>query len=519
MLSRPVCGIRGSTLIINTPGSPKAVVECLNFIKPSLKHALQLLKNDLEPVKVTHDAMQSLPSPTEAASATGEMRYSCCKHKVELDPELVARRHRESPYPMIAVEEAQGKVLEHCLSLGDVVKPLQFALGQVLAEDVYASDPLPPFPASVKDGYAVIASDGIGKRLVISEASICGSKPELQKVQPGWCMRINTGAPLPSGADAVVMVEHTKVLECSEDGKTEHAIEILKTPHAGAEIRPIGSDIKEGDIVLRKGSCIGPSEVGILATVGKTDVKVYRSPTVAVLSTGNELQIYTEKLIPGRIRDSNQPMLMSLLSKQGFNVKGGGIAEDNLDSLVARLKSALSDADILVTTGGVSMGEKDLLRYALTSHFDATIHFARVNMKPGKPTTFATCCFEGKNKIIFGLPGNPVSAMVTCHLYVIPACRKIMNFPYSKILPTKIRVKFGGPQPVFLDPRPEYHRAYLDWSGGSELPVAYSTGNQLSSRLLSMHSANVLVILPGASKSINKAEPGSIFDALIIDTL
>ncbi|KAK2724488.1 hypothetical protein QYM36_001106 [Artemia franciscana] len=148
----------------------------------------------------------------------------------------------------------------------------------------------------------------------------------------------------------------------------------------------------------------------------------------------------------------------------------------SLDSLVARLKSALSDADILVTTGGVSMGEKDLLRYALTSHFDATIHFARVNMKPGKPTTFATCCFEGKNKIIFGLPGNPVSAMVTCHLYVIPACRKIMNFPYSKILPTKIRVKFGGPQPVFLDPRPEFHRAYLDWSGGSELPVAYSTG-------------------------------------------
>ena len=236
-------------------------------------------------------------------------------------------------------------------------------------------------------------------------------------------VRINTGAPVPPGADAVVMVENTRLVRTTEDGEEELEVEILTEVIPGQDIRPVGSDIRTVETVLRSGLILGPGEVGLLAAVGVTRVQVSTLPSVAILSTGNEIQEPGQDLLPGHVRDSNKTTLLSLLATNGILAKDAGIAKDDVATLTSSLQSALSSSDLVVTTGGVSMGDRDLLRQVLVDKFGAEIHFARVNMKPGKPTTFATCQLDGRTRVVIGLPGNPVSASVTCHLYVLPAVR------------------------------------------------------------------------------------------------
>lgn len=382
-----------------------------------------------------------------------------------------------------------------------------------------ARDPLPPFPASMKDGYAVLASDGLGRRQVIAGASIAGSQPEAIIVSSGFCARISTGGPVPPGADAVVMVEETKLLKATDDGTVELEIEITPSHQviSGQEIRPVGSDISMGEVVLKRGTLITAADVGLLATVGQNTIQVYAQPTIAVLSTGNELEdCSSSALTSGRIRDSNRPTLISLLGQHGFKVIDAGIAEDETETLYQRIISALGRADILVSTGGVSMGEKDLLRHVLVSKFSAQVHFGRVDMKPGKPTTFATFKNSaGQTKIIFGLPGNPVSAVVTCHLYVIPACKKLSG--HTKVLPTSVKAELQGPSSFHLDMRPEYHRVFLKWQSDRHLPVAVSTGNQLSCRLVNLQRANGLAVLPAKTQNVSSLANGTIVDVIVID--
>merc|ERR1719507_2463228 len=294
---------------------------------------------------------------------------------------------------MISVDQAQKMVLDQCSSmmredmgvgvLATEIVNFRNALGRVLCQEVTAKDPLPPFPASIKDGYAVIASDGGGVRQVRGEAS-AGASPVMANLASGEVIRINTGAPVPPGADAVVMVEETKLVEATDDGE-EVKVEILTKVEVGQDIRPVGSDISEGEVVLGPGALMGPGEVGLLAAVGVTEVQVAVAPSVAVLSTGNELQEPGESLKPGHIRDSNKTTLISLLKSRGFEAKDAGVAKDDIQQLTTVLKSALETSDLLVTTGGVSMGDRDLLRQVLVDQFGAEIHFARVAMKPGKP--------------------------------------------------------------------------------------------------------------------------------------
>lgn len=426
----------------------------------------------------------------------------------------VARRARESPYPLVKVEQAVSTVLEHSVTLEPVAVSLADGLGYYLAEDVYAADPLPPFPASIKDGYAVIAADGTGLRKVIGESS-AGDFPD-RTVRPGYCMRINTGAPVPAGADAVVQVEDTKLERADESGKEELEISILVEPRPAQDIRPVGSDIASGQHILSKGQRLGPAELGLLATVGVTSVTCFRKPVVAVMSTGNELVEPGEPLSKGQIRDSNRTTLISQLKQIGVTPLDLGIAPDSPDALLHMLSKAANKADIIVTSGGVSMGDKDYLKQVMETDLKATIHFARVFMKPGKPTTFATLPREGgSNRLFFGLPGNPVSALVTCNLYVIPAIRRQMGCPAPNV--TVIRAKLD--RSVTLDSRPEYHRAVLSWVGGDDVGTAISTGNQISSRLLSLKEANVLLRLPPRSLELTALPAGHIVDALVIGSL
>ena len=415
----------------------------------------------------------------EAHHAKSSSSAHVCPHQqvVEGDLSNVASRPRQSPFPMITVQEAQKIVLSHSHCLSDEEIQFDEALHRVLTENVVAGDPLPPFPASIKDGYAVISNDQSLRKVVVG-ASNAGNDGLAHHITPGQCIRINTGAPVPEGADAVVQVEDTKLLKTSEDGKEELEIEIKETPKAGQDIRKIGSDIEKGSIILQQGSVIGPAEIGLLATVGAAKVRVVKKPVVALLSTGNELQDPKDPnpLKSGFIRDSNKSTLKALLGEQGFPVKDCGIATDELDDLNDKLSSAFQSGDIVVTTGGVSMGDRDLLRQVLVQKFNATIHFGRVHMKPGKPTTFATLLWNSRKKLVLGLPGNPVSATVTSHLYVLPCLRAMSG--YDKPLGAIVQAKL--PMDVSLDPRPEYHRVVLSWSIDNPVANVQSTGNQVS---------------------------------------
>lgn len=541
MLSRLVCGSRGHTLVINLPGSVKGSEECLRFALPGISHAVDLLRDNLSVVKHTHTELQGIGVQYDAKehkhphrhhqnehrfhadSHTGEEghhrhhhhhhQHGFHHHHSKVDETRVAYRPRESPYPLITVEEAVNIVLNHTETLETEQVFYRKGLGRYLAQDVSAKDPLPPFPASIKDGYAVVASDGEGNRLVTGD-STAGSVPE-DTIKPGYCMRINTGAPLPPGADAVVQVEDTILVKDADDGRTEVEIKIMSTPVPGQDIRPVGSDIKAGEIVLRKGQRLGPSELGILATVGVTTVNCYKLPIVGVMSTGNELLEPDEPLREGKIRDSNKTTLIAQLEEYGYPVIDLKVAKDTPTALLTQLQFGIEKADVIVSTGGVSMGEKDLLKHVLQTDLNADVHFGRVFMKPGKPTTFATINKASKKILFFGLPGNPVSAIVTCNLYVIPSLLKMSGCPNYKRTYMKVKVE----KDIKLDPRPEYYRAVLQWNELEDLPTAISTGNQISSRLISMSSANVLLVLPPKTEHKQIVTKGQVVQAMVIGRL
>lgn len=490
VLSRSVCGIRGKCLIVNLPGSVKGSIECFSAIASTLRHAVDLLQGRNE----------------HGSSSIRKSKVSTCN---------VANRPRESEWPMIPVADSQDIVIKKTLLPTKEDLPLSLDLfGRVIASDVSSVDPLPPFRASIKDGYAVLSSDGKGSRKVLKSLTAGMSAGEDLVLSNGECVRVNTGGPLPTNADAVVQVEDTKLLNASSDGE-EIEIEITTTPKPGQDIRPIGNDISSNEIVLKKGDPLTHIELGLLATIGVTKVSVFRLPKVSVLSTGNEVVEPGVELRPGAIRDSNRITLLSLLRHNHFPTYDLGIAKDEPDEILSHLIKGLESSDIILTTGGVSMGERDYLKAVITEDLKATIHFARVNMKPGKPTTFATCCWNGKMKMLFCLPGNPVSATVSFHLYVLPALRAIAGF--QQPFPKTIIVRLGFDIKK-LDPRPEYRRVVLDWNQPDGIPLAKSTGDQISSRLMSWREANCLLILP-SSNEVNEIKKDVLLKGLIVESL
>lgn len=507
MLSRAVCGIRKGTIIINLPGSLKGSQECFQFVLPALPHAIEVLRGSPN-VGVTHASMEHPAHPQR-----GDTHHNC-PHKTQgktvRDLSKVAERDRHSPYPLVSMSDALSVIKENANCLPKTVVSIEDSLGHILASDVFAQEPFPPFPASVKDGYAVLASDGPGERVVLGP--VTAGEIAASQVISGHVMRITTGAPVPQGADAVVQVEDTELLESDDGGRTEKRIKILTCPKPGQDIRPIGFDVNKGQQVLSAYDKLGPAELGLMASLGLTDIEVFQKPKVAVLSTGNEVVSPGQVTKAGQIRDSNKIALKSMINSHGFEFIDLGIAADTPQDLESKLSAGLELADVVVSSGGVSMGEKDFLKPVLEDLIGATIHFGRVFMKPGKPTTFATVTVGGKKKLIFSLPGNPVSAMVTFNLFVFPALNKLTGSQSPEL--TKIKAKLL--QPVSLDARPEYHRVVLSWKSGDLVPSATSTGSQCSSRLLSMRTSNALLVLPPRSDDLTRIEAGTIVDALII---
>lgn len=398
----------------------------------------------------------------------------------------------ESPYPLLSVGDARRVVLDHAPRLAAVQLSLDQLPGRILAEDIVARAAMPPFAAAAKDGYAVVAADGAGWRRLAGE-QMAGYVADL-RVVPGSVVKITTGAPLPPGADAVVMVEET-----DERGGM---VDIRVAVTAGADVRPVGSDVASGQLALAAGLRIGPAEVGLLASLGYIGALVYPAPRVAVLSTGDELREPGESVGPGQIRDSNRFSLMAAVHEAGGTTIDLGVARDRPGELADKVMTGLQTADALVTSGGVSMGQLDLLKPLLA--MQGTVHFGRVNMKPGKPLTFATMA----GKPVFALPGFPVSSLVSFELFVRPALRVMQGDAAYRRPQVTVHVDHD----VHHDPqRWEFVRATVRRDG--EVLRATTTGSQSSGRLLSLVGANALLQLPPGT---GMATAGSPVTALLL---
>jgi molybdopterin molybdotransferase len=399
---------------------------------------------------------------------------------------------RVSTYPLVEVDEAAALVLDHVSVLGIERVSLAHCAGRVLAEDLTAPASLPAFPSSAVDGYAVRAADA-GKSLRVIGESAAG-RPFDGRVAAGSAVRILTGGVLPDGADCVVMLEDVD--------ETLDLVTVPATLKAGQNFHVPGADLREGERVLVSGSQLGAAELGLAAALGFPRLPVRRRPRVALMSTGDELVEVGGKPGRGQIVDSNRWALLAALREAGAEVRSLGIGPDEPEPLRLLVTNSLAEVDVLVTSGGVSVGTHDLIKPLLESL--GTVHVGRVKLKPGKPFTFATI----GDKVAFGLPGFPVSSLVTFEVFVRPALRKMQGFSLLKrpLLP----VRLGYDARATAD-RTEYQRVTLRREG-QDL-VAETTGSQSSSRLMSLAGAHALVRIPPGEQGI---KAGTTVEAMIL---
>jgi len=367
------------------------------------------------------------------------------------------------------------------------------AVGRVLAEDLRAASELPAFSTSAVDGFAVRAADAGATLRVIGESA--AGRPFAGGVERGTAARILTGGVLPAGADTVVMVEDVRL--------AGDAVTVPKDLRPGSNFHRPGADVRAGELVLTAGTQLGAAELGLAAALGLAEVVVRRRPRVALLSTGDELVEVGRKPGPGQITDSNRWALLAALREAGVEVRILGIGPDEPEALRRLVVDALGAADVLVTSGGVSVGTHDLVKPLLESL--GTVHVGRVKLKPGKPFTFATL---PHGKLAFGLPGFPVSSLVTFEVFVRPALRKLQGF--ARLQRPTLPVRLGYDARATAD-RTEYQRVTLKREGA--VLVAETTGSQSSSRLLSLAGAHALVrIAPGD----DGVAAGTIVEAMIL---
>jgi molybdopterin molybdotransferase len=416
---------------------------------------------------------------------------------------------------MISVEEALEKVLSYVEVLEPERKPILDCLGQVLAEDVYSTIDIPPLDNSAMDGYALRARDirGAGESspryLVVVGEVAAGAMPK-EDVRPGTAIRIMTGAPLPEGADAVVRFEDTDEVNRKSSGGELSQIGILCQAKKGLNVRGRGEDIAKGDLILKKGRVLRPQEIGVLASLGRSTALVIRRPVVAILATGDELIGVDQPLAPGKIHDSNNYTIAAEVSRYCGIPKILGIGRDSVRSLTEKIDKGL-DADMLITSGGVSKGDYDIVKDVLAEHGE--VGFWTVCMKPGKPLAFGVIrkTEGGKEKKVphLGLPGNPVSSMVTFEQFARPAILKMMG---KKILAKPAIRAIIEDDVVDTDGRRLFARVSVTKRGSQY--YASVTGPQGSGILTSMARANGLAVIPENSKGV---KAGDLVEVQMLD--
>ena len=375
---------------------------------------------------------------------------------------------------------------------------IQEGLNRILGEDIKAQINVPSARNSAMDGYAINKNDiPVDKTntLKIIGKSLAG-KPYINSIKKGECVRIMTGAVMPNGADTVVIQEHVSISESN----TEIIIDNSTQPKAN--VRQAGEDISIGDIVLTKGKNLTPADIGLLASLGLSKISVVRKLKVAFFSTGDELRSINEKLNDGEIYDSNRYTLHAMLSRLNADIVDMGVVKDNKNLLVKAFDKANGKVDVLITSGGVSVGEADYIKDILQEH--GNLNFWKVAIKPGRPLTFGNL---GKT-LFFGLPGNPVSVMVTFYQFVQPALKKLSgdnaNLPLMMKVPcmSTLKKKPG---------RIEFQRGIIEKDNNNNI-IVKKTGAQGSGILRSMSDANCFIVLPLNS---NDTKPGDLVDVQI----
>jgi molybdopterin molybdotransferase len=415
---------------------------------------------------------------------------------------------------VISVEEALARILGYVHVLEPEERPLLDALGQVLAEDVVAGYDIPPLDNTAMDGYAVraVETEGASRerpvRLRVVGELAAGHLYE-GEVAPGTAVRIMTGAPLPAGADAVVPFEETDEPSGREFGsfaKPVASVAIWRAVGKGDNVRYAGEDVRKGAAVLTKGAALRPAHIGALANLGRATVKVIRRPVVAILSTGDELVPLGEPLPPGKIHDSNNYSISALVRQSGGIPKPLGIARDSVEELTAKIRSGL-DADMLLTSAGVSRGDYDVVKDVLAR--EGEIDFWTVRMRPGKPLAFGTFPSGDRRVPHIGFPGNPVSSMISFELFARPAIFKMMGRSGWERPTLRAVVE---ERIVNRDGRRIFARAVVSERDGRY--YASLTGPQGSGILTSMVVANALAIVP---EDVAAVEPGEEVTVMMLN--
>jgi len=392
-----------------------------------------------------------------------------------------------------SVIEAQQCILSHVSAMGLEAVALHESLGRVLAGDVAANRNHPPYDVSAMDGYAVrfadiaAATPGEPARLIVVDDIRAGQMPQV-KVLSGRAARIMTGAPVPAGADTVVRVEDAEA--------DDNNVSILVSPGQGANIRPLGENLRNGEVVLTKGAEITPGVLAILAMVKQKQVSVFARPTVAILSTGDELEGIDELIDENKIPDANSHALYAQCKALGITPTLLGIAHDNPIELRAKLAQGLT-YDVLLASGGVSVGHHDFVRPMLEA-LGITMHFWRVAMRPGHPLAFGT---STTGAAVFGLPGNPVSGMVCFEQFVGPALRAMMG--HSGQFRRTIRARLAHD---LKDRAGRAHFVRATLQRDADGYIARSTGTQGSGVLMSMAEAEGFIIVPTDTAALKSGD-------------
>lgn len=386
--------------------------------------------------------------------------------------------------PLASVEEVRAFVLAACRPGPVVEVPLGEALGAVAAAEVRAGEAVPGFDNSAMDGFAVRAADVAGAPVTLRVVGTQLAGPVVPlSVGEGEAVRIMTGAAVPAGADAVVMVERTAP---SADGSSV-VVEVAVSP--GTSVRRAGEDLGAGDVVVTPGTVLTPGRLGVLANVGATAVAVHRRPRVGVLSTGDELVSGGGPLAPGQVRDSNRPTLLALVASSGFVPVDLGRVGDDEGAITTALRAAAERCDAVLTSGGVSMGDVDLVKVVLDRIGD--MRWFQVAVKPAKPFAFGRV--EGVP--VFGLPGNPVSSMVSFELFARPALRRLAGFPDGALDRPRVRAVAGEDLRRGPDGKVHLVRVVTEWGDDGRCRVR-SAGGQGSHQLSAMAAADGLAVLP-----------------------
>ncbi len=408
---------------------------------------------------------------------------------------------------LLSVDDALKGILERIIPLSAETIPVPDALGRTLAEDIRAEVNIPSFANSSMDGYAVRADDTANAQkeapaqLAVVMDIPAGASPQ-QSIRAGEAARIMTGAPLPEGADAVVPVENTDAQwRIGVDTPLNPQVQIYRSAKRGDSIRQVGEDIREGQVILKAGASIRAQEIGVLVSVGCAEIPVIRQPRVAIISSGDELIGLNEPLTPGKIRDSNSYTLAALVSTYGAVPIRISPARDTLEDVRRCFREALDQhPDILLSSAGVSVGAFDVVRMVIEEL--GQVDFWRINLRPGKPLAFG----QVKGIPFFGLPGNPVSAMVTFDLFVRPS---LLQMSGRAVTTPMITATIA--EDLQSDGRRSYLRVRLEQQDGTW--IAHMTGTQSSGALTSMILADGLLIVP---EGVTQASAGSSFPVRLL---